>query len=131
MNMNFDLNERARFNDQLRDVEAAPLAERQEARAEWADALTTTPETIAERIGWLIDGSYGFGAYQLAQDVIRNKRMNRTAWLGLTIAALEWQCPSNFARQAWNKLDKPQQDKITALIMAEIESALTEAEANA
>lgn len=126
--MDYDMNERIRFNKQLRDVESAPLAERQEARTAWAQALREDPKMIADRIGWLIDGSYGFGSYQAANDVIRNKRMNRTAWLGQTIAALEWQCPSNFAREAWNKLTKAEQDNLTALIMAEIESALEIAE---
>lgn len=120
----YDMNERIRFNKELRDVDSAPLTERQEARAAWLDALRNEPQIIAERIGWLIEGSYGFGSYQIAREVIQNKRMNRSAWLGITISALEWNCPSNFAREAWNKLDKNQQDNLTALINAEVKAAL-------
>ena len=118
----YDLNERIRFNKQLTEVERAPLAERKEAAAAWLESLTTSPEWVAEKIGWLLDGSYGYGAYQAARDVITHKRMNRRAWLGQTIAALEWQCPNNYARAAWNKLSSEQQAALNAMIDREIEA---------
>lgn len=103
-----------------------PLTERQEARSEWLDALKNTPEIIAERVGWLLDGNYGYGSHIEAQNVATNKRMNRAAWMGITIAALEWQCPSNFARSAWNKLTPEEQKAVNDAIMAEIDSFIAQ-----
>lgn len=121
----YDLQARIEFNRQIRQVESAPLAERQEARKDWTEALQD-PALIAERVSWLLDGNYGFGAHIAAQEVAGNKRMNRPAWMGITIAALEWNCPSNFARAAWNKITTAQQEAITAAIQAEINQFLAD-----
>lgn len=100
----------------LQEIERAPLADRREARTEWAEALKT-PALIRERVEWLLDGCYGKGAYDRAHE-IRNgsARMNKTAQLGQLIAALEWQCPSAFAREAWNGLAFEEQLAVTEAI---------------
>lgn len=123
MSTNFDFSARVEFNSQIRRVESAPLTERQEARADWQEALKD-PALVCERIEWLLDGNYGYGSYEEATTTIHNKRMNRPAWLGQVIAALEWQCPNNFARQAWNKLTTDEQENITAMINKVIEKYL-------
>ena len=109
------------LNRQLKDVESAPLADRKEAQADWIDAMINCPETVSERVSWLIDGNYGAGSYSRALQIVQNKRMNRVAALAQMIAALEWRCSNVFARSAWNKLTAEQQNKVNGLIMAEIE----------
>jgi len=118
--------EAALFNADLRRIETAPLADRQAARTEFAAALRDSPELVATRIDWLLNGSYGAGAYHAAQEVAANVRTNRAAWLCQTIAALEWQCPAEFARQAWKTLTPPQKATLAALIGEELEYNRTE-----
>lgn len=105
----------AEFNQKMHEVESAPLNERQRARAEWAEALKS-PYLIAERAEWLLGGNYGEGAYNAAAEIMRHKRMNRAAWLGQAVAAYEWHCPPRFAREAWNRLTRAEQETITSLL---------------
>ncbi len=114
------------YQAQMKAVESAPLTERKEARAEWLEALQNSPELIAERVDWLIDGNYGYVSYYRAQEIIHNKRMNRTAALGQMIAALEWQCPNAYARTAWNSLTEEQKTAVTAALNDVISDALEE-----
>lgn len=113
---------RVSFNRQMAHAEKAPLEERRAAGIEWAQALKESPEIVVERIEWLIDGNYGWESYEIAREVIRNKRMNRPAWLGQTIANLEWNCPSDRARAGWNKLTPQEQESITEKIMDAIQA---------
>lgn len=117
------------YSRQLQNVEKQSLTDRKAARAEWLDALRNSPETIKERVEWLIDGNYGYVSYYNVRATIQNKRMNRTAYLGQLIAALEWQCPNAYAREAWNHLTATQQESITAMLNEVIESALADMQA--
>ena len=123
----FERAEKQRFIAELQAVEQAPLADRQEGRADWTAALQT-PELVAERIGWLLNGSYGQGSYGAALAMIGNPRMNVQAWLGQTIAAIEWHCPANFARATWKALSRDQQTKLAELIQAEIDYKVAQME---
>lgn len=125
----YERDEARRFRAQLDQVEKAPLSERKEGRDQWAGALRT-PEIVAERIGWLLNGSYGRGSYCAALVVIGNPRMNVKAWLGATIAAIEWRCPGAYARAAWKTLTPDQQTTLADLIQAEIDYKVAEMEEN-
>lgn len=116
------------FRQQLQNVETAPLIERRAARRAWGEALTEYPELVAERIGWLLNGSYGYGAHIAALQTVNSPRMNVQAWLGQTIAALEWHCPSLFAHQVWKKLPPAQQGHLAGLIQQEIDECVAEQE---
>lgn len=108
--------ERADLARKLQEIERAPLAERREARTEWAKALRD-PALIRQRVEWLMDGCYGKGAYDRAHEIVKSSaRNNKTAQLGILIAALEWQCPSAFAREAWNGLTFEEQLAVTEAI---------------
>ena len=120
----YEYQERIRFNKQIRDVESAPLSERREARDNWVEAMKS-PVMISERVDWLIDGSYGYGSYIAAREVVMNKRMNRVAWFAQVLAALEYGCPANFARSAWNLLYEHEQKAVNAAIGAVIDDAYT------
>lgn len=121
----YEANELRAFRKQLAQVESSPLADRREARRNWQTALTDTP-LIAKRMSWLLCGNYGYGAMKAAQSVAQNKRMNRAAQLGQWLAALEWNCPADFARQAWNSLAPEHQNAVNAAIMEEVESWIAE-----
>jgi len=116
----YETNERARFNSDLRNVESAPLAHRKEGMKDFAESLTVDFR-MAERAEWILNGSYGFGCYLVAKEVAENKRMNRAAWFGQVIAALDHNCPADMARKAFLALPKEQQVKINAEIIKAID----------
>lgn len=105
-----------RLHKQLQEVETAPLQDRQDGRASWAEMLTQYPEILTQRVSWLFAGNYGYGAMIRAQEIARNKRSNRPAALGQLMAALEWQCPANFAREAFVKLPAGKQVEINVAL---------------
>jgi hypothetical protein len=109
----YENHELALFRAQLESVERLP---RDEAR-ENADEFAFEPHTIiAERASWLIAGNYGYGSYRMAQMVLERKRMNREAWLYITIAALEWGVPSRLARKVWRESPQAYKDELNALL---------------
>ena len=120
----YEQQERALHAARLREIEAAPLAERREAAREYECAMRERTATIAGRISWLLEGCYGKGAQLAARDVLARPRMNRAAWLSQTIAALEWSCPAREAREAWKRLTAAEQ----ATLAAQIERVIGEAE---
>lgn len=118
--------EAAEFRRQLAEVEHATLADKREARDEWVRAMRETPQIVAERVSWLIDGCYGKGAYDVARVVLGRPRSNRVAWFGQTIAALEWGCPMVWAMRAWSKLSETEQAAVNGAILAVIRQAEAE-----
>jgi hypothetical protein len=104
------------------DLQHAPRAERKEAQADYLEAMKE-PDLVAERLGWLFDGNYGYGPMMVAREVLANKRMNRVARLGQLIACHEWQCPQPEAMAAWHKLTKAQQDILERAIKIVISEA--------
>lgn len=98
----YERTEQRKLARDLQEVETAPLAERREARANFAEYLLQHPEIIAERVGWLLAGTYGYGSYREAGRIARaDGRTNKVAQLVLLTAALEWKCPNGFAFEAW------------------------------
>ena len=102
-------------------TESAPLWDRQAARDEWLHDMRTDPQLIADRIGWLLGGNYGYGSYLISRQIADNKRLNREAALSQMIAALEWRCPARFAARAWNKLTPDQQQELSKRIQTELD----------
>jgi len=89
-------------NEEMR-IETAPLAERKEGQANFLDAMQTRPDIVGQRISWLIEGSYGYGAMLRAQQILASPRMNQVAALSLMIAVYEWRTSRVFAVAAWKK----------------------------
>lgn len=112
------------FMKDVKSVDKLPLAERKENARIFEQTLHKDPELIAERIGWLLNGSYGYGSYQEAQKVARSPRMNQGAWLVQTVAALEWQVPPKMTIAAWHTLSAAQRTKLDRLIKKEIKDEL-------
>lgn len=108
---------------QIKDVERAPLADRKEAAAEFLEAMQDSPDTVGERVGWLLAGNYGFGAMLIAKNVLHHKRMNREAALTHLVATFEWMAPQRMAAQEWKKLTHAQQDALDVAVREAIADA--------
>ena len=122
----YERRELADAQRRLDEVERAPLAERKEAAAEFFEAMRDNPDIVAERVGWLLGGNYGYGSMMKAKQVLGSPRMNRSAALTQMAAAYEWSSPSAMTRAAWKKLTKAQQDALERAVQEEIRSAETE-----
>ncbi len=124
---NYEATERNAFNAQIKAVELSPLdVNMKDAAAEFDTICRTDHDLLIQRIQWLIDGCYGKGSYDVAREVIQNKRMNRHAWLFQTIAALEFGVKSSKARSIWNALGRDTQDTINYLLSLTISDAVRE-----
>lgn len=119
----YERRERSEAQQKLREVEKAPLAERKEAAAEFLVAMRDHPGLVAERIGWLLDGNYGYGSMLMAKQVLGSPRMNRSAALTHMIAAFEWSTPGAMAIAGWKKLTKSQQAALDKAVEAVIRDA--------
>lgn len=110
----------------IEEVRRAPLADRKEAAAEFFEVMRDRPEIIGERIGWLLDGNYGFGEMLLARQVIERPRMNREAQLNQLIGVFEWMSPPDRTIAAWKKLtvsEKSMLDKIIGDVIRDYEAS--------
>lgn len=125
----YETNENKRYHAQIAEIEKAPLSERKEASADFYNAMRDNPTLVAEHIGWLLDGNYGYGAMQVARRVAHaGGRTNKSYHLGPMIAALDWQCPARMAVAAWKKLSPSEKAKLETAIKSEIKSYLEKAE---
>lgn len=111
----YELNESLSLMATLQRVEKSPLADRNQGKDEYRTMMIAAPEIIKERIQWIIDGNYGYGAMKSAERSIQS-RGNKIAQLAILVAALEYGCPSRMAAEAFNSLSKDQQKAINAAI---------------
>lgn len=119
----YEQNELRDLGRTLRRVETAPLAERKETRDELLGYMRTDPELIGERVGWLINGSYGYGACMRAKAILSSRaNTNKRAQLVQLVGALEWRCPMRFTAQAWNELTPEQRSKVNEAVDYAIET---------
>ena len=88
-------------------VDKAPLADRKEAQTEFLESMRSRPDWVAEQVGWMLEGNYGYGPMLIARNV--TKRMNRPALWTQLVAVYNWQCPRAMAIAAWKKLSKREQ----------------------
>lgn len=119
----YEMREFREYQKQIHEIERAPLADRKEACANFLHAMAHDPERVGERVGWLLDGNYGYGAMKQAKQVLARKRMNRPAALTHMIAALEWRCPGAMAAKVWHKLTPTQKAALDKAVKAEIKAA--------
>lgn len=96
-NEQYIANEIRRFHLEMVEKEKLPLEDRKLSRKLLTESLNdpkTLPHFI-QSVSWLINGSYGQGAYYAFRRLTR--RMNRRAWLFNTVACLEYSCPFKFS----------------------------------
>lgn len=116
----YESNERARLAIQIARVESASLIDRRAGRDSLAEALTV-PGLIEERLRWLFEGCYGYGAMMKAREIAASK-MNRPAALMQLLGAVEWQCPGSMTRALFNAMAPADQQALNTAIVAVIES---------
>jgi hypothetical protein len=122
----YEMRELSMFRKQMEQVERLPLAERKENAREWLNDLMNDQKLIAERVGWLLNGSYGKGSFDSACRVLASPRMNQVAWCAITIANLEWRCPAKMAIESWKKLPVETRYQVNEAIRREIADAKAE-----
>ena len=108
-----------RYRNSERGAEIAPLHERQDARADYAQLLTQS-ERLRRELGHLLGGDYGEGAYMLACDTMRHPRRNRAAILSSMVALSACGCPNQFARDAYTKHITPEQRAEVDALFADV-----------
>ena len=101
------------------EIEALPMVERRENYQDFAADMAATPQLIAERIGWLLNGSYGFGQMILAQRALDAR--NPKAHLFQLIAIFEWRTGRSYAAKAWRMSSEATKEALNKAIDAEIE----------
>jgi hypothetical protein len=114
------------FRNQMQATETLPLAERKANAMEWFKDLSDNYKMVAERVGWLLNGSYGKGSHDSACRVLASPRMNQVAWCAITIANLEWRCPAKMAIESWKKLPVETRYQVNEAIRREIADAKAE-----
>ena len=119
----YEAREARMAHQQLQDVEKAPLADRKEGAKNYLRAMSEDPALVAERISWLLDGNYGRGLMMKGKQIVQSPRMNRTAALGVLIAAAEWQCPGRMAADMWKKLSHSQKEVLDQAISVVVTAA--------
>jgi hypothetical protein len=122
----FETNEINIFFADLNRIDKLPLADRKKNAQHFSEDLHRPGglELIAERVGWLLNGTYGQGAQIKAMQVARSPRMNQAAYLVQTTAALEWMVPPKMTIAAWKTLSMAQRTKLDRLIKKEIKDEL-------
>jgi hypothetical protein len=119
----YEAREARMYHAQVAEIEKAPLSERKEAASDFLAAMKHYPDTVAERVGWLIDGNYGKGSYDAARRVLAmGARANKAATLTQMIAQLEWRCPARMAAAAWKKLSPSEKARLDHAVKSMITS---------
>ena len=106
-----------------REIDRAPLSERKENQQNFFEAMRDDPALVAERVSWLLDGNYGYGAMTLAKQVLASPRTNRRAALVQSVAVFEGMCPRRMAVDAWKKLSSSQKSLLDQAVDVVIEAA--------
>jgi hypothetical protein len=119
----YEQRERTDAHRKITEVERAPLADRKEAQEAFLEAMRKHPDLVAERIGWLLDGNYGYGSKLVARRILASPRMNRSAALTHMIGAFEWQCPGAMAIAGWKKLSGSEQARLESAVQKVIRDA--------
>ena len=115
--------ERASALGRLAKLKKQPLADRKEAQASFFEAMRDDPALVAERLEWLLNGSYGYGEKMLATQILKSPRMNRSAALTQMIGAFEWMAPEDMVRAAWKKLSTSEKAALETAVQGAIASA--------
>ena len=125
----YEAREAQAFHVDLERARKGTRHEKRDAMQEYYLSMKREPELIAERVRWLLDGNYGYGAMKAAWKIVGlSERANKHAQLGNIIAALDWNCPREYAARAWVKLTSAEKEKLRRAIVDVMEDAIKEKE---
>ena len=123
----FDNNAARQYHNQLREIDKQSKQDKAEARADMAKWLDDDAANFGERTGWILNGSYGYGAMYAALQVLdMSARANKRAALFGIVAALECSVNQRDANAIYNKLTGAQQAALNAAIQKEIDDFIEE-----
>jgi hypothetical protein len=126
----YDRREKADTLAQIGALADQSLSDRREAKADYT-GLMADLHYYTRTLDWMLGGDYGRGAYLLTRECLANKRMNRAAYLGALVAALEARCPDREARAAYTALPSEIREKLDAAVAAWIAEAEVQIKAEA
>ena len=107
----YELNEESVLQRKIAaDLAQSPADKRDNAK-DYAEHLVSL-DWLAESVGYVLDGNYGYAIHKKARRVARNRRLNRAAWFGQIVASHDHNCPASYARRAW--LSLPASDQLAA-----------------
>jgi hypothetical protein len=117
----YEARELARHRAHVEACAAAPLAERQEARADFRSLLLDL-EYLQNIACQVRHGDYGKGSHLLYEQIASaGKRSNKIAAFGQLIAVVECRCPTPFAVDAWKSLTPAEQTAANNVLAAVLE----------
>ena len=123
----YERNERAAWNLQLTRAGKGTSAEKRENEDSWLAVLRDT-KTMGLYASFLFTGDYGKGAHLAAMELLESRR-NKSAQVGVWLAAVEGDMDSASARRVWGRLTGVEQAAVTTTIQAAIDEALAEMKA--
>lgn len=106
---------------QLQELDKLPRAEKAENAARLVECWKDYPEIFGERVHWILNGTYGYGAMIAALRIADNKRLNRVAALSQLAAAVEWSCSGAVTLATWKKTAADVQARVNAVVAKELE----------
>lgn len=107
----YEQRERTVHFHKTQENEKAPLAERKEAESAVHEHMKS-PESFAQRADWVLQGNYGRGAQQAAENAMAS-RGNREAQLTQITAHYEHNSPAKHTNSAWNKLSDSEKKSLS------------------
>jgi hypothetical protein len=102
------------------EIRKDPIADRKEAQKAFLDAMKNDPALVAERVRWLLSGTYGDGNLLLAEKILARPRTNRIAALVQMVGLIEWRCPEDMTRSAWKRLSASERAALDRQVEGEI-----------
>jgi hypothetical protein len=111
----YQAREKREYARQLRAPNAGTVAEKQESTDRWVEAIGDHPEIIAERVGWLFDGSYGYGSYRAAWALLESDEPCTDQVIAI-ISALEWMVPEAYYLRAMKRVPADQLARLRVLV---------------
>ncbi len=126
----YETREFREYQRQMKAAEHGSPTEKRDACARFIADMRDDPPLVAERVGWLINGSYGYGAHVQARRIVTSPRMNRVAALVQMVGAIEWMCPVRSVVASWKKLSPTEKRNLDAAVKKEIRDAEAEMRLN-
>lgn len=123
----YNNNELHQYHKQLREIDQQSKQDKAEARADMLNWLNNDAAHFGERAGWILNGSYGYGPFYAALQILNmSERANKRAALFGMLAALECRVNQRDANAIYNKLTGAQQAALNAAIQKEIDDFIEE-----
>lgn len=123
----YQAREKREYARQLRAANSGTIGEKQEATDHWIETIHKHPEIIAERVGWLFDGSYGYGSYRAAWALIDSGEPCTDQVIAI-VSALEWMVPEAYYLRAMKTVPADEMSRLRTLVSRVVERERNDSE---